>query len=253
MYRIALLTILIFSQLCFAGDARKRYSNFPGGTSLTLDDIVVWLKMNDNTTDPLLVNTRGVPRLTEDSGNPTRDGSDQAWEDNNISEHSDFKVSDTSFISWYRAGKGSPPGVMKSVGYSTSIDGITYTPDANNPLSFAPTITDGNTLFPNVLKDGNSYYLFVKDKTSDGDIYLFDVTDPTSPSAMYGGVPVLTAESGAWDDTIYNVGVEVVDGTWHMLYEGNDSGLAGFNLGYSHATLADPNFNNNKSSTRIIY
>jgi hypothetical protein len=167
------------------------------------------------------------------------------WKGNVLCEPSEFKTGAT-YIGWYRAGFPN-----SYIGYATSADGVNWTDDPANPVSFAPTIADGATMFPVVVYEGGHYYMFVKSQT-DGNVYLFDMDDPVAPAVLNGGLPVLEP-SQAWEDgTIYNLSVAVVNGVWHMLYEAG-SGGEDFNIGYTHSTLAALDWTANKSALNPMF
>lgn len=204
---------------------------------------VFWFQLDDNFGPELEYNLFPYTELTLDAGNPTMS---TAY---GCAEQCDFKLGAGSYCRWYRYNSDGVSDMR--IGYATSADGITYTPSVSNPISFAPTIPDGKTYFPYVVKDGANYYMFLQN-ANNYKIYLFDVTNPVAPAVMNGGNPVLEP-TDAWENGhIYNVAVAIVAGTYHMVYEA-DAGGGTFNIGYAHSTIAEMDFTSHKSASNPIF
>ena len=167
------------------------------------------------------------------------------WDEGYVIEQSCFREDTNSYIGWYRGGIGSDGHSF--IGYATSTDGVTWTPYASNP------ILGDHWAHPYVIRVDSHWYMFVKNVV-DGNIYLYDVDNHTSPSVLNGGNPVLTHSSTTtdWWYTLFNVAVEVVGTNWHMVIEGKASSGGIFRIGYSVSTLALLNWNTNISATYII-
>jgi uncharacterized membrane protein YuzA (DUF378 family) len=164
------------------------------------------------------------------------------WDKGIIAEQNDFKVGN-SYISWYRGGDGD---ASTGIGYQTSIDGITWTPYAGNPIMTG-------YIYLTVIYTNGCYYMFAHN-ISDGNLYLFNLTsDHTSPSIMNGGNPVYSHSviTTDWDYQIFNVGVAIVNGTWHMMVEGKAQG-ASFALGYAYSSFVSLDWTGNRSANYVI-
>ncbi len=152
-----------------------------------------------------------------------------SWESDTIMETTTANITG-GFGRWYRSGNAT-----YGVGYATSVDGKTFTRYSGNPL----TLAEGDR-FPFVMSYNGTYYMFVKDGIA-GNLYLYDVTIPTSPVIMNSGNPVMTVNNP------YNVAVTVDGaGTWHMLVETPPG-----QLGYSYSDLATLNFDTHYSGAII--
>lgn len=181
--------------------------------------------------------------INESANNPVLTPTD-AWEGTGVIEPSVLMNGSTMDI-WYRA-----HATNGQIGYATASDSncSQWNRSASNPLTDIVGVHD----LPYVLKNGSIYYMFIK-KMSDCQIYLYNSTNKVNWTIMNGGSPVLThsTTSSDWDYQIFNVGVTVVDGTWHMLYEGKSS-TSGFRMGYSYSNLTELNWNTHSSSNIVI-
>lgn len=210
----------------------------------------LWLQKNADLTAIIDYNILKYleSNLTDEATNPVMTAT-EAWEGTVVAEQSDFKISSNLYWRWYRGGY---PNTY--VGFATSTDGITWTKDVGNPIDLTPTIAAGHAMFPYVVQDGANFYMFVTDNTNAladntlaSEVYLFNVTDPTNPVVMNNGNPVLTA-TGTDDYYIYNVGVCIVNGVWHMLYETSSISNRGlFHLNYAYSSLIELNWTIHKS------
>jgi hypothetical protein len=130
--------------------------------------------------------------------------------------------------------------------YASDSKCAVYTQYAGNPI-----MTD--IRFPDVIKEGSTYYLFAHRPSLDGgsifgDVYLWSSTDKVTWNIMNGGNPVLTHSDNTsdWNYKIANVSVCVVDGVWHMMIEAADDTYP-WNGVYTYSNLTDMNWNTNAS------
>jgi hypothetical protein len=172
--------------------------------------------------------------LVAEPTNPNR-VPEGTWDAGYIMEQSDFKVQNGTFIGWYRGDLGSPG--HSHIGYETSVDGVTWVRYSGNPI-----LTD-HWVLPYVVSVWDCYYLFAKNMDN-GNIYLFNLTtNHVSPVPMNGGNPVLyhSTNTANWTYEIFNVAVEVVNNTWHMLIESRAQGTP-FRMGYSYSNYSELNW-----------
>lgn len=115
-----------------------------------------------------------------------------------------------------------------TVYYFESLDGISWTPYASNPLSPGGTAT---SFFPTVYKEGSTYYLYSCPTNLFQAIAVFTSSDgitwtPQGTQLTVGGV-------GTWDSNGLsqpNI-VDIISGTWYAYYSGeNASGVFGQGL-----------------------
>ncbi len=172
---------------------------------------------------------------TKYAGNPVLDvGPPGSWEDNIL--HCPMVLYDgATYHMWYQGHDDS----NYRIGYATSLDRITWTKYAGNPvLDLGPlgSWEDTHVLEPMVLYDGTTYYMWYGAgdgsnsrigfaTSSDGIIWT---KNPANPVLDLG-------PPGSWDDFFVSGPTVLYDGaTYHMWYEGHDG--ANYRVGYANLT-----------------
>lgn len=116
-----------------------------------------------------------------------------------------------------------------TVGWAYSTDGETWT--KGGQLISAHKLED-----PYVVKVGSTYYLYAEDKTTAPATSIRLYTSSDFVTWVDGGV-VLAPSGSGWEGTMVASPVVWHDGkTWHMIYEGINSGTEGYALGYATST-----------------
>ena len=130
-----------------------------------------------------------------------------------------------------------------NIGYATSPDGISWTPDTLNPVlttGIPGRWDDGNLLAPNVLIDSNAVYhmWYSGSRPSEGlpvqtgwatsadGIHWNKYNNPSTTSTLYlDSDPVLTPSVGEWDGTYIHNGSVILenDSLLRMWYSGSRS------------------------------
>src|SRR5258708_5306673 len=137
---------------------------------------------------------------------------------------------------WYHAISGS----TRQIGYAESVDGLTWTKYAGNPvLTPGPAgAWDADTVCePRVIHPGNLYVMFYTHCAGSHGIGL--ATSPDGKSwTKYAGNPGLTvAPGGAWDSQQVSWGEVYYDGQrFFMWYPGHINSATGFSLGLATST-----------------
>lgn len=131
-------------------------------------------------------------------------------------------------------------------------DTIIYYRTADNALldNWGPPIKCSGLKgeFPTVFKIGSTYYMFLKTKQVEGDIYLFSSKDKINWTGMNNGKPsiVHTRDSRDWRFNLFNVGVCVTGSKVHILVEGvggdKEPRFIPSKLGYAVADISSPVF-----------
>lgn len=168
-------------------------------------------------------------------------GLDSAWISTNETGDWVNYTDSPYYISWYRGHSSN-----HAVGFENSTNGISWVAYTSNPILAA------THYFPYVVKDGDCFYMFVQDSTTN--MYLYNVTDYTNPAIMNSGNPVYTHSSntGDWDYHIYNPGVAIDStGKWHMILEGKTSS-SNFQIGYAYSNLTELDWSAHRSTSPVI-
>ena len=172
---------------------------------------------------------------------PWANGTDTIFSGLRMGETSVVVEGDTAHC-WTGAGAN-----HQSLEYSYANDSkcAVYTQYPGNPVMT-------NIRFPEVIKEGDTYYLFSHRTDIDGilgDVYLWNSTDKVTWNIMNNGNPVLehSTNPADWNYRIANVNVCVVDGVWHMLFDGTtgDDPIVEWKDHYTYSNLTDLNWTTN--------
>jgi len=111
--------------------------------------------------------------------------------------------------------------------------------------------------FPTVVENNGTYYCFGS-HVFDGDVYLWSSTNKVDWTPMNGGDPIIekSADTGNLYYHVFNTGVCVVDGVFHVWIECNtDAGWPdpGYNCGYTYSTIEDMAFDERKTQYPVMY
>lgn len=201
-----------------------------------------WLATNENSGNWFNYSTFSTDDInfTDEPSNPVM-SPDDPWEGSLLHETSDF-YHNGEYIRWY--GANSAP---YKIGFANSSDGVNWNEYSGNPI-----LGDYEDRQYVVKDDLDHFYMFVKDE-SDGNLYLYNVTDYTNPIILNGGSPVYThsTTTSDWDYQIYNPAVEIVNDVWHMILEGH--ALTGyFKIGYAYSNLTEMDWSAHRTSSAVI-
>jgi predicted GH43/DUF377 family glycosyl hydrolase len=163
---------------------------------------------------------------TKDENNPILTGSDGEWDSAAVWEPS-VMLMDTVFHMWYSAVGKSDQGSY-SIGHATSVDGINWEKDTNNPVLNIGTggeWDDSQLYAPSVIYNGNEFHMYYTGHSEEG--YFGDlIGHATSPDGISWtkdpNNPVLSpGDDGNWDfDQACYPQVVYTDNTFHMWYAG---------------------------------
>jgi predicted GH43/DUF377 family glycosyl hydrolase len=203
------------------------YSGYDGTNSrigyATSSDGITWTKYENN---PVLNN-----------------GPTGSWNEGG-SSHPCVRFDGSTYHMWFH---GWPvPDVPTSIGYATSVDGITWTEYENNPVLVVGNNTwDGQHVeSPDVLFDGSTYHMWYHGRNTPN-WFRWRIGYASSPDGIewtkYASNPVLTPSAGSWDSQ--SVGFPRVilnnaDSTFTMYYLGGATDWNG-HIGYATAPF-DP-------------
>jgi hypothetical protein len=176
---------------------------------------------------------------TKDASNPVLEaGSAGSWDDSRAAAWSVILI-EATYHMWYTGGDGS----ANRIGHATSLNGIDWTKDANNPVldvGSTGSWDDFHVWTPAVVFDNTIYQMWYTGYDgSKGQIGYATSMDGISWAKKGTANPVLNVGSaGEWDDgAAYAPVVIVEDTTYHMWYIGND-GTTNERIGY--ATSVEP-------------
>jgi hypothetical protein len=170
---------------------------------------------------------------TKDINNPVLDvGPDGDWDDNGISG-SKVLVIDSILHMWYTGSDYLTKD--RSIGHATSLDGITWTKDTNNPVLEKGDVGEWDDLgvySVSVIYDGSEYHLCY----NGWNVTATQVGHATSPDGVTWTKdplnPVLTYEAEKWDYTsVYASTVLFDSNSYHMWYVGG--GGKDWHMGYA--------------------
>jgi hypothetical protein len=148
---------------------------------------------------------------------------------------------------WYRSVVG---GDTTNIYYASATDSACKTFVVGN--SGNPILTGYRYVLVFTVS-GTNYLMAVK--ASDGNLYLWSIAaNGVTLTALNSGSPVLThsSDTSKWYNQLFNPAIAVVGSTLHLLIEGKNGTGGQFETGYSHATLAAPNFNTNLSAASVF-
>jgi hypothetical protein len=194
-------------------------------------------------------------------------GSSGSWDDGNIIAPCVILLNDT-FHMWYDGWGGTGTGLQ--IGHATSVDGITWDKDPNNPVlnrGSAGRWDNPHIRGSEVLHDGSRFHMFYMA----GEWFYYDVgyaysedgsnwtkyDDPSTASTLYkDSDPVITKGSlGEWDDYGLCSGSVLFNTTEDSLkiwYTGGDNGVTSCQIGYA-TSLFDPPSNINELNQKLPY
>ncbi|MEE9463800.1 MAG: hypothetical protein V3V53_18330, partial [Bacteroidales bacterium] len=158
-----------------------------------------------------------------------------AWDDNGVFDPSVILM-DTIFHMWFSG--YSDNGIYHSIGHATSIDGVTWIRDVNNPvleIGSSGNWDDHGIISPSVVFNGSEYHMyFHAEGNSASGVFIGHATSPDGVAWTKDPQnPVLSpGPSGSWDygQTLYPEAL--FDGnTYHMWYGGGAS--FAWDIGYA--------------------
>ena len=172
---------------------------------------------------------------TKDINNPVLDNGHMGeWDDHGVFEPAVLLI-DSIFHMWYSGYFDDPPHL---IGHATSLDGVTWTKDTNNPVLDKGTIgewDDTGISAPTVIYNGSEYHMYYNAfsetasgvfighaNSPDGIAWTKDPKNPVlSPGAM-----------GSWDyDQLYYPAVVFDGNTYHMWFNGGE--FLAWDIGYA--------------------
>ena len=191
----------------------------------------------------LLILTFSVAQMAEPpgpwikyTGNPVVvTGTVGSWDANGVTDPT--VISDTGLYKmWYT---GVDDGSIRSIGYATSTNGITWTKYAGNPvLTRTAGSWDANVVVGgDVVFDGVTYRMWYIGAESLAGPYAIGYATSTNGITWtkYVNNPVVTGTVGSWDSILGCPGVISDTGLYKMWYMGaDDSGIYG--IGYAIST-----------------
>ncbi|MCK4652818.1 MAG: T9SS type A sorting domain-containing protein [Candidatus Cloacimonetes bacterium] len=221
------------------------YSNYVNALCVnigyaTSPDGITWTKYDDpTTTSPPFAQSDPVL-------NPGEPGE---WDDARVS-HPKVLLLDTTYYMWYSGSDNYISSGPSSIGRATSIDGITWDRDPDNPVLTPGTAgswdnprVDG----PSVIYDDNAYQMWY----SGGDFIAWRIGYATSPDGSIWTKadslnPVLDwGEPGSWEDSAVAFCSVVFDATnyeYKMWYTGIDVSVEA-HIGYATSSTIGINEN----------
>jgi hypothetical protein len=172
-----------------AGDSAIPSAFLPTPTG-SLAEAARWIKHGGNTTPTAIISAS------------------QVWEGVAVYEPS-VLYDGGLFKMWYGGGWASG-----AIGYATSVDGITYTKYASNPvIGQGGSGIAGFAARVNVIKVGATFYGYYSDASGGGNLKV-----TTSTDGIAWGTPVVALAAGTWANSTILIDPT---GTWHMLVEKN--------------------------------
>jgi len=152
-------------------------------------------------------------------------GSAGSWDESMVIDSSVLKESDGTYKMWYLGGNTAN---VHGIGYATSSDGITWTKYSENPVMLAGTTGawDEYLWEARVIHDGDTYKMWYQGATAYN--ANFKTGYATSSDGItwtkYSGNPVLSGDSGTWDETYVGArNIIKVGNTYKLFYEGDSS------------------------------
>ncbi len=146
---------------------------------------------------------------TKDENNPILDkGAAGKWDDNGVFDPS-VLLMDKTFHMWFSG--YSDDKIYHSIGHATSIDGVTWDRDVNNPVLNQGTSgnwDDHEILSPSVVYNGSEYHMYYHaEGSSSSGVHIGHATSPDGVSWTKDSQnPVLSpGTAGNWDNgqTLY--------------------------------------------------
>ena len=122
----------------------------------------------------------------------------------------------------------------------------------------APEVVLEGIRFPTVIKNDDTYYCFTSKPPGahdGGGIFLYSSDDKTTWTPMNDGNAVMAVSENPTSQwyCIWNPGVVVVDGVFHIFVEcGTQTDQSDVRLAYSHSTLEAMEWDTNRTETNLI-
>ena len=163
---------------------------------------------------------------TKDTNNPVLSkGKVGDWDESNAFNPGAVILIDSIYHIWYTGHKGDDFAANFQIGHATSPDGVAWTKDTNNPvLSAGPSGTWDDTYIAGsfVVYDGKEYHMWYGAYNGTHGIRIGHATSPDGVTWTKDPLnPVLTFETGKWDDRRVEFPKVIFDGTnYHMWYSG---------------------------------
>ena len=155
------------------------------------------------------------------------------------SSESDFIMADDGVTcdQWYKLANNGDPNIYYRTANNALLD--------NWGASILCTGVAG--YFPHVVKNGATYYMFVKGTWATGGIYLYSSTDKIAWTVMNSGNAVISpsADVNSWYYKIYNAYAVIIGTTFHILVDGCKNVSVSpnwFSSGYATADISNPVF-----------
>jgi parallel beta-helix repeat protein len=197
----------------------------------TSDDGIIWTKYDDsNTPDPPFAESDPV----------LSPGTPGSWDDDRVNMPCVILI-DTVYHMWY-GGADNPDHNAGAIGHATSIDGINWAKNENNPVLDVgpPGSWDDEWVWdPWVLFDGSIYHMWYFAWNGIGELVQIGHATSPHPDSVWTkdpNNPVLSFENGNWDYPRAQAPCVIYDGnTFHMWYSGGQ--MSEYRIGY--ATSAD--------------
>jgi predicted GH43/DUF377 family glycosyl hydrolase len=174
---------------------------------------------------------------TKDTNNPVLSkGKIGDWDESNVFNPGAVILIDSIFHMWYTGHEGDDLSANIQIGHATSPDLVTWTKDTNNPvLSMGPGGTWDDTWVAGsyVVYDGKEYHMWYSAYNGSHGIRIGHATSPDGVTWTKDPLnPVLTFETGKWDDPRVEISTVIFDGTtYHMWYSGG--GYFSWQTGYA--------------------
>jgi sucrose-6-phosphate hydrolase SacC (GH32 family) len=160
---------------------------------------------------------RELVEFTPHEANPVFEGSGPGHWDERIRERGWILHEDELYHLWYTGYAGSEDATKK-LGYATSLDGVTWTRQSENPIYGDHWVEDIT-----VVKHGDTYFMFAEGENDQAHLLTsMDRIHWTRQGLlnihMTNGDPIPPGPFGT--PCVY-----VEDGTWYLFYERNDAAI----------------------------
>jgi predicted GH43/DUF377 family glycosyl hydrolase len=165
-------------------------------------------------------------------------GASGEW-DHNLNVPGGIIYHNNTYHMWYTGGIITD---SLGIGHATSLDGITWTKDINNPVLSKGKVgewDESHVFSGSVILIDSIFHMWYTGHRGDDFSANFQIGHATSPDGVTWtkdtNNPVLSmGPSGTWDDTWIAGGSVVYDGNeYHMWYNGHSTGAGGLRLGHA--------------------